>query len=258
VVKLPQVFTGKQPAEVVSPSRPALKRKRYAWLQILVHVAAWVPLAVLVLDYFNNNLTVNPIQAATQRTGHIAITLLILSLACTPFFTVFRFAPVINLRRPLGLYGYMYAFVHLLIFTGADYGFDAQLIFDTIAEKPYVLLGLSSFIILTLLALTSYRWWKARLGKNWKRLHRFVYLVNLLVVLHFGLAVKGDLLRLQGDIARPVMAGVVVLILLAMRLPYVRKGFASARVSYRKIQPVSLAGDSMNRPEIKQRGSPGD
>jgi sulfoxide reductase heme-binding subunit YedZ len=199
------------------------QKPRLHWLQALTHIGAWIPLAVLIFDFFNNRLSFNPIQAATQRTGHIAIVLLILSLACTPVKTLFHFTPVIRVRRSLGLYAYFYAALHLLIFTGADYGFDLGLIGQTIIEKRFILAGMASFLLLSLLALTSFRWWMARLGKNWKQLHRVVYLINLLVVLHYAWAVKGDLFRLQGNILGPLAAGIIVLLLLAARLPGVRK-----------------------------------
>lgn len=201
----------------------AHQKRPYLWFQIVVNIAAWIPLLVLVFDFVNNRLTVNPIQAATQRTGNIALVLLIISLACTPLYTIFGFKPALKVRRELGLYAYLYAAIHFLIFVGADYGFDLRIIFQTIAEKQFVLIGLGAFLLLTLLALTSFHWWMIRLGKQWKRLHRIVYGINVLVVLHFGLAVKGDIFRLQGEIGRPILAGIVIILLLIARLPVIRK-----------------------------------
>ncbi len=198
-------------------------RRRIHWLQVVVHVGAWIPLAVLAYDFLTNNLTINPIQAATQRTGNIAIVLLVFSLACTPVNMLLRYPPVLRVRRALGLYGYMYAGIHFLIFAGLDYGFNLNLILQTIAEKPYIVVGFTALLLLTILAVTSFRWWMARLGKNWKRLHRFVYLANLLVVLHFALAVKGNIFQLQGDVLRPLLAGIAVAVLLILRIPAVRK-----------------------------------
>ena len=202
---------------------PRRKKPHLHWLQIITHVGAWIPLAVLVFDYFNDRLTVNPIQAATQRAGDIAITLLILSLACTPINTLFRFSPVIKIRRALGLYAYFYAAIHLFIFVGVDYAFAFDQIIKDVGNKRFILVGLTSFILLTILTITSFRWWMARLGKNWKRLHRIVYGVNLLVVLHYAWAMKGDIFRLQGNILLPLFASVIVILLLVIRIPSVRK-----------------------------------
>ena len=198
-------------------------RRRIHWLQVVVHVGAWIPLIVLVSDFLTDNLTVNPIQAATQRTGNIAIILLVLSLACTPVNLLLRYSPVLKVRRALGLYGYMYAAIHFLIFSGLDYGFNLRLILPAIAEKRFIVVGFTALLLLTVLAATSFRWWMVRLGKNWKRLHRLAYLTNLLVVLHFAWAVKGDFFRLQGDILRPLLAGIAVVVLLILRIPAIRQ-----------------------------------
>ena len=203
-----------------------MKRARFSPFQLLVHLGSWIPLVVLVFDFFSDHLTVNPIQAAEIRTGDTAIVLLILSLACTPLNTLLRLPELNRARRPLGLYAYLYAAVHLLIFVGLDYGFDADLVLQTVTEKPYILAGLTAFLILSILALTSLRAWIVRLGKKWKVIHRLVYLANLVVVLHFGWSIKGDFFRLMGDVTRPLIAAVCVLLLLSLRLPMVRKSVA--------------------------------
>jgi methionine sulfoxide reductase heme-binding subunit len=200
-----------------------MKRFSFTPLQILAHVGSWVPAIVLAFDYFGNRLGVNPIQALEIRTGDIAIVLLLLSLAITPLNTLLRLPALAKLRRPLGVYGYTYAVLHLLIFTGVDYGFDFGLILMDVGTKPYILAGLATFLVLTPLAITSLKYWMARLGKKWRQLHNLVYLANLLVVLHFGWSVKGDFLLLRGDVFRPLLAGLAVLALLALRIPAVRK-----------------------------------
>ncbi len=204
-------------------------RTRRSLFPLLVHLGAWMPLAVLGYDFLNNRLTVNPIQEAEIRTGNIALILLVLSLACTPLFTLLRFKQLIRARRTLGLYGYMYAAIHVTIFMALDYGLDPGLIGRAILEKPFIIVGAASFIGLSLLAATSFDWWKARLRKNWKRLHRLVYVINLLVVLHFGWAVKGDFFNLRGDILRPLAAGVIIVLLLIVRLPAIRRFIARQR-----------------------------
>ncbi len=210
----------------MQPGRPTPRRKRYAWLQILTHAAAWMPLVVLGRDYATDHLTINPIQAAEQRTGFTALVLLMLSLACTPLFTLTRFAPFNNLRRPLGLYAFAYAALHLFLFVGIDYGFQLRLIWLDVSSKRYILVGLAAFLILLPLAVTSIHWIMVKMGKKWKRLHRLVYLAGGLAVLHFAWVVKGDITRLQGDIARPLLVGIILALLLVMRLPPIRKRLA--------------------------------
>ena len=97
-------------------------------LRIAVHIACWIPLAWLLWDAYTDNLTFNPIQEITFRTGKTALILLVLSLSCTPLNTVFGLKQVLPLRRPLGLYAFLYAALHFSIFVWLDYGFDVQLI----------------------------------------------------------------------------------------------------------------------------------
>jgi sulfoxide reductase heme-binding subunit YedZ len=193
-----------------------------SWLKIGTHLGALTPLAIIFWDYWHNQLTVNPIQEVTFRTGRYALILLILSLACTPLNTLFGFRWVLPLRKLLGLYAFMYAGFHFLIFIGLDYVFDPDLILEAIFEKRYALVGFSAFLILLPLAITSTKGWMKRLGKNWKRLHRGVYLASLLVIVHFVWLVKAD-------IRRPLTYGAVVVLLLVIRTPRVRKMIAKLR-----------------------------
>ena len=191
-------------------------------LQILVHVGALFPLAWLLWDYLRDDLTANPIQAVTLRTGKAALILLILALAATPVNTVFGFRPAIKYRRTLGLYAFFYASLHFLIFIGLDYGFNLKLIYEAIFEKRYALVGFAAGLILFALAITSTQGWKRRLRKNWKRLHRLVYLAGILVVVHYVWLVKSD-------IRVPLAYGAVVVLLLIARLPGVRRYLSGLR-----------------------------
>lgn len=216
--------------------------QRYTPLQIAVHVYGWSALVLLLIDFFTNNLTANPIQALEQRTGRHAITLLVLSLACTPLNNIFGWRELIKRRRALGLYAFLYATLHVIIFVDLDYGLAWSFILQTIVEKPYIIVGVLSFLMLVPIAFTSFDIWKRRLGKNWKRLHQLVYLIAPLVALHYAWGKKGDFFRLQGDIIRPLIYSVIILILLATRIPQVRKALASLRdrilVLFRKREPA--------------------
>jgi sulfoxide reductase heme-binding subunit YedZ len=194
-----------------------------------MHIYAWSALAHLVFDYFFGYLSVNPIQDLERRTGRAAITLLVLSLMCTPLNTLFGWKELLKRRRALGLYSFMYATIHVLIFLDLDYGLAWSLIWQNIVEKPYIILGVITFLMLLPLAVTSFDSWKVRLRKNWKRLHQTVYLIAPLAVLHFALSKKGDIFQLQGEIVRPLIYGLVVLVLLILRIPRIKKFFASVR-----------------------------
>jgi sulfoxide reductase heme-binding subunit YedZ len=217
--------------------------KRYTPLQAAIHVYAWSELVILIFQFFTHNLTANPIQALEQRTGRHAITLLVLSLACTPLNTLFKWSEPLKRRRALGLYAFMYATIHVLIFVDLDYGLAWNAIVQTVFEKPYILVGATGFLLLTPLAFTSFDIWKKRLGKTWKHLHQVVYLIVPLIVLHYAWSKKGDFFALHGDIIRPLIYGLIVVLFLIMRISAVRKALASfpSRILYlikkRHLQP---------------------
>ena len=187
---------------------------RFTLFQIFVHLASLSQFALLLFDFFTDNLTVNPIQYITQKTGKAALVLLCLSLACTPAVT-FGFRSAAKVRRPLGVYAALYASCHFLTFVGLDYGFNLGLIYEAIFKKPYALVGFSAFLILLPMALTSTQGWMKRLGKKWKGLHRFVYLAGTLVIIHYIWLVKSD-------IREPLIYGAIVVFLLLMRISRVR------------------------------------
>jgi sulfoxide reductase heme-binding subunit YedZ len=188
-----------------------------------------VPLAVLVWAYFTDHLTINPIQAATQWLGDIAIVFLLLCLLCTPIHTVFNLPMVLKLRRPLGLWSFYYASLHLLSNVGLDYGFDFKLFNLDNGNKLYIYVGMAALLILSALAFTSRKWWKVKLGKGWKRLHKLVYLAGAVAVLHLALVVKGNFLTLMGDVWKPLVAGSVLAVALILRVPKVKAWVISRR-----------------------------
>lgn len=192
------------------------------WLQILAHLGALVPLVVLAWNYAQNQLTANPIREVTLRTGRAALVLLVLSLASTPIYVVSGFQPVLRLRRPLGLYAFLYAVLHGLTFAGLDYGFNLALIGEEVRQKRFIQVGFLAFLILLPLALTSTRGWMARLGRNWKRLHRLVYLAALAAVAHYVWAVKAD-------VRKPLLYGAIVVALLIFRIPAVQNAVRNVR-----------------------------
>jgi len=207
--------------------------KRFTPLQLLIHLGAWFPIARLVVEAFTHDLSANPIQHIEQRTGRAAITLLFLSLAATPLHSLFGWKEPLQHRRALGLYAFMYAAIHVVIFADLDYGLAWSLILETVFQKPYILVGAAAFLLLIPLAITSFDVWKVRLKKNWKRLHQLVYFIAPLVVLHYAWGKKGTFFALQGDILLPLIYGLILLLLMTLRIPAVRRFLASARTRIR-------------------------
>jgi sulfoxide reductase heme-binding subunit YedZ len=208
-----------------------MKRLKKYRLQILTHVGALIPMLRLVWHAVTDNLSVNPIQDVTLRTGKPALVLLVLTLSITPLNTVFGFRQLLRIRRWLGLYAFFYASVHFMIFIGLDYGFDLELLKEAIFEKPYALVGFATGVILLALALTSTKGWMRRLGRWWKRLHKFVYLAGVLAVVHYVWLVKSD-------IRVPLLYGAIVILLLTIRLPRVRKFASRLRYSQDRLRGV--------------------
>lgn len=198
-------------------------------LQLAAHLLAWIPLAILTYKLLTGMATINPIQYATQQLGDAAILMLMVSLAVTPMITLTGYRPLQRLARPFGLYAFFYAALHMLSYVGVDYQFAFDLLWSDVRAKLYIFFGLAAFLIVLVLAVTSFRWSMKWLGKSWKLVHRLVYAAGVLVVMHYGLAAKGDLFRLQGDIVRPALYALAVIFFLVLRIPRVRKVVAAFR-----------------------------
>lgn len=195
-------------------------RKHWFWL--LATIGGLIPLAQLAWGLWQGRW-VDPIAETTSRTGSAAILMLVLSLACTPINTLVGFRPVLTARKPLGLYAFLYAALHLLNFIGMDYGFSLRAFLDdALLQKRYMIVGFAAFLILLPLALTSTKGWMKRLGRNWKRLHQLVYAAGIFAVLHYLWLVKID-------ITWPVIYGAIVAILLVLRLPVIRHWITALR-----------------------------
>lgn len=217
-----------------------MRRRLPGLLRLATHIAALLPLLLLIWDFTHDRLTVNPIQEISQRTGKYALVLLVLSLVCTPLNTVFGLKQVLPLRRPLGLWAFAYATLHLLNFAVVDYGLNPTLLREAILEKRYVLVGFTAFLLLLPLALTSTKGFQRRLGKRWKRLHQLVYLAAPLAVVHFVWLVKAD-------VREPLAYGAGVATLLALRLPAIRRAiirWRQGRTTARSAPPAESAVDT--------------
>jgi sulfoxide reductase heme-binding subunit YedZ len=195
---------------------------------IVFHVAALVPLFLLIWDYTQGQVTANPIREIQLRTGRTTLLFLTLTLACTPIYNLTGFRQVILLRRPLGLYTFAYASLHLLNFIGVDYHFDFSLLWTDISEKRYIIAGLATFLILLALAITSTRGWMRRLGRNWERLHSLIYVAGILAVLHY-------FWQLKVTIRAPFIYGIVIILLLILRMLAISR-FTSKRIMWPRKQ----------------------
>ncbi|MCL4263358.1 MAG: sulfoxide reductase heme-binding subunit YedZ [Anaerolineae bacterium] len=192
-------------------------------LRVSAHVLSLYGLALLLLDYYRQNLGADPVREILLRTGEPALVLLILSLAVTPLTILFGWTQLHPLRRIFGLYAFLYVGLHFLTFIWLDYGLNLAYILDGILEQNFVLVGFAAFILLLPLAITSNKWSQRKLGKKWKTLHKLVYIIILLALIHFWWLVKNVYYM-------PFLYSVIVTILLLVRWqPVKQKGLRFQR-----------------------------
>ena len=161
-------------------------------LRRIIFSAALVPAAVLVYGAFTDNLSANPIDYITDTTGITALTFLIMSLTVTPLRRLTGRNEIIKLRRMLGLFAFFYACLHLSTWLVLDWFFDLASMADDILKRPFITLGMTTFLLLLPLAVTSTARMIRRLGKRWQPLHRLVYVAAITAVIHFWWLVKAD------------------------------------------------------------------
>jgi sulfoxide reductase heme-binding subunit YedZ len=156
------------------------------WAKSVFFSLAMLPFAWLVLAAVMDWLGANPAEALERSTGDWTLRMLCVVLAITPVRTVLSLPALARFRRMLGLYVYFYAALHLLAYSWFDMGFELADIAKDIAKRPFVLVGFAAFVLLTPLALTSFnRAIRALGGRRWQLLHRLVYAVAVLAVVHF-------------------------------------------------------------------------
>jgi sulfoxide reductase heme-binding subunit YedZ len=165
---------------------------RVAASKPLVWVACLAPLLALVWDAWRDELGTDPVAQLEHRSGLWALRLLLLTLAITPLRRVTGWNKLIRYRRLIGLFAFFYATVHLLIYTLVDLGGYWSQLLEEIAKRPYITVGFSAWLLLIPLALTSTRNMIRRLGRRWQTLHKLIYPIALLALLHFLWLVKAD------------------------------------------------------------------
>lgn len=182
------------------------------YLKPALFLLALLPLALLVADAGAERLGANPVESITHRTGDWALRFLLLTLALTPLRRLSGWSWPLRLRRMLGLFAFFYASLHLLAWVWLDQWFDGAAMLEDVLQRPYITLGMAGFLLMLPLALTSTRAAMRRLGRRWQALHRLVYLVGMLGVLHYLWLTRADYLE-------PGVYALVLAVLLAFRVP---------------------------------------
>ena len=182
----------------------------------LVHALALLPAVILAWQFHDvwknasDALGADPVAEIEHRSGLWALRMLMLALAVTPLRQLSGTPVLLRFRRMLGLYAFLYASLHFSAYLVLDLrGYWTQ-IFEEIVKRPYITVGFSAWLLLLPLALTSTKGWIRRLGRNWARLHKLVYAIGVLAVLHFWWLVKSD-------IREPLLYATILALLLGWR-----------------------------------------
>jgi len=169
---------------------------RWDGLRYALHTALLVPLLLLVLGAFGiagQTLGPDPVETLLRELGWWAVTLLVAGLAVTPLRHWLKQAPLLRLRRPLGLWAFTYALLHFTVYLVLDRQLAWSEILKDLGKRPYITVGFAAVVLLLPLAATSTAWAMRKLGRRWQKLHRLAYVAAALGLLHFLLQVKKDL-----------------------------------------------------------------
>ena len=189
--------------------------RQFRIIKAALFLLALLPLARLVWLGFQDRLGANPIEFITRSTGDWTLYFLCITLAVTPLRRLSGWNWLVRLRRMLGLFVFFYACLHFTTFIWFDHFFDLQAMWKDIVKRPFITVGFSAFVLLIPLAVTSTHAMVRRLGRHWQRLHRLIYVVAVLGILHFWWMRAG-----KHNFAQPILMGSIVALLLGFRLAY--------------------------------------
>lgn len=184
-------------------------------LRILTFLVCLIPFVLLLLKVLQNDLGPDPAKELALETGEWSIRFLLLALAMTPLRHLSGRMEFAQRRRMIGLFALFYASVHFLVWVIFLLGLRWGAILEEVVERPYITIGFSSFLILIVLGATSPRVMVRKLGKNWRRLHRLVYVAGVLAIIHLVWIVRTDL-------SEALLYGAILAGLLGWRLVFAR------------------------------------
>lgn len=177
----------------------------------IVFLTALVPVGRLAWKAYNSALGANPIQVITWSTGTWTLVFLMITLSITPLRQLTKQYWLIQYRRMMGLFAFFYVCLHFTTYIWLDQFFDLQSVYKDIYKRPFITVGFAAFVLMVPLALTSTKWAIRKLGKRWQALHRLIYAIASLGVIHYIWLVKKD-------IRKPVTYAVILSVLLLYRV----------------------------------------
>lgn len=182
-------------------------------LKAVLFVLALLPFLRLVFFIFTDGLGANPVEFITRDTGNWALYLLSATLAVTPIRRLTGWNALLKQRRMLGLFSFFYACLHFTAFLWFEHYFDVGAMWRDVLERPFIAVGFIAFVLLIPLALTSNKTSIRKLGRRWQQLHRLVYVIAALTILHFWWMRAG-----KQDFADPIFWGAILALLMLMRV----------------------------------------
>ena len=189
-----------------------LKQIRFVWKPI-VFALCLLPGVLVVTDTFDitGSLGANPVEEIQDRLGNWGLRFIMIALAVTPLRRFSGWNWLLRFRRMLGLFAFFYVLMHFLAWLILDQGFLLSAIVEDLAERPFITLGFTAFLILVAMAATSTNGMRRRLGRRWQQLHYGAYVAGILGVWHYWWQVKKD-------IQEPLIYAVILAILLGYRV----------------------------------------
>ncbi|PLZ01338.1 protein-methionine-sulfoxide reductase heme-binding subunit MsrQ [Burkholderia sp. WAC0059] len=185
-----------------------------AWVKPAVFVASLYPLArLVVLGFLPDGLGVNPVEFVTRSTGLWTLVFVCITLAITPLRRLTGLNALVRVRRMLGLYAFFYATLHFLSYIWFDMWFDLADVLEDIVKRPFIMVGFAAFVLLAVLAATSPQAMVRRLGRRWRILHRAVYAIGVLAILHFWWMMAS-----KHNLALPKLYAAIMVVLLGWRV----------------------------------------
>jgi methionine sulfoxide reductase heme-binding subunit len=182
------------------------------WTKACLFLLCLAPLAFLLWGFFHNELSANPIEYITHKTGDWTLRFLLITLSVTPFRKILNQPKLARFRRMLGLFAFFYGCLHLTTWVWLDKFFDVQEMWKDVLKRGFITAGMTGFVLMIPLALTSTDKWVRRLGfVRWQRLHRLVYFSALAGVIHYYWLVKSD-------VRLPLLYAGILALLLGYRL----------------------------------------
>jgi sulfoxide reductase heme-binding subunit YedZ len=184
----------------------------------IVFVLGLIPLLRLFFLGYLDDLTANPIEFITRSTGTWTITFLCLTLAMSPLSWITSFSQWVQLRKTLGLFTFFYGFLHFTIWYWLDHDFNFTAMISDVIKRPFITMGFIALLIMSLLAITSNKVAMRLLGGKWKILHRFIYLIAILAVIHYFWHKEG-----KRDFLVVYIYTGIILSLLFIRIPLIKR-----------------------------------